>query len=123
MNGKKRLSHTQIEQVARELLAQNPVRSESPDSVFLAGVRMRLANFQKLPESTLLSIARLSWSLAPATAVATLLLSVGLILRPAQVNPPAETWERLLTEMADDQNTEVSQDLLIEAVLLEPRRR
>ena len=70
-----------------------------------------------------MSIARLSWNLAPATALATLLLSVGLIREPAPVNPPDETWERLLTEMADDENTEVSQDLLIEAVLLEPRRR
>ncbi len=123
MNGKKRLSRTQVEQVARKLLARSPLGSESPDSVFLAGVRTRIANLPKPPEGILLSIARLSWNLAPATALATLLLSVGLIREPAPVNPPDETWERLLTEMADDENTEVSQDLLIEAVLLEPRRR
>ncbi len=123
MNGKKRLSRTQVEQVARKLLARSPLGSESPDSVFLAGVRTRIAKLPKPPEGILLSIARLSWNLAPATALATLLLSVGLIREPGPVNPPDETWERLLTEMADDENTEVSQDLLIEAVLLEPRRR
>lgn len=123
MNGKHELSRAQVDQIAREVIGANPIRSESSDALFLARFRQKLAAYRKPPESLLSSIARLSWHMAPLTALATIILTVGLISQPKPPTLSEEMWERVLSEIADEQKTEVSQDLLVEAVLLGPSVR
>lgn len=121
---KARPNDREIDAFGRHLVASVSQSWEgSPDPVFLAAFRRKFQQVRRFGKAAGPSLGSWCWKAAPLTALATVLLTFLLLFQVETTEPYPDASEQVLSTLVEQTESELSGDVILEAMLLQETER
>jgi hypothetical protein len=123
---KRKPTDDELDALARSLLGSSVTEEQgrgSSDAVFLAGFRQKLAEARALREEGAPSIGGWCWKAAPWMAMVSAVLAFALYVMANGYESSTDSADEVLWAWAEEDSSELSGDLVLDAILEAETRR